>query len=200
MEIPRWRWLPGLSDDEISALERTWNILFPPDYRLFLQLLHAVGAEPPAGSRSRKGPVPVRKSKIVYNWLLDTEDLRGMFAWPFDGLAFDLEYNDLWLPEWGERPPTADARRKRLREAISSAPKLIPITGHRYLLAEPLQAGNPVLSVYQSDIIIYGADLRSFLLIEFANLLSIDRESTVQDDMNAAPRLVDIPFWGEVAQ
>ena len=92
---------------------------FPPDYRLFLRLLHAVGEEPPGAAHSRKRLVPVRKSKIVYNWLLDTKDLRGMFAWPFDGLAFDLEYNDLWLPEWGVRPPTRMRERKRLHEAIS---------------------------------------------------------------------------------
>ncbi len=100
----------------------------------------------------------------------------------------------------GRRPPTMDAQRKRLREAISSAPKLIPITRHRYLLAEPLRAGNPVLSVYQADIIIYGADLRRFLLIEFADLLGIDRESAIQEDMEVASRLEDIPFWGAVAQ
>ena len=196
---PRWRWLPGLSDEEIASIERKWNIRFPPDYRLFLHLLHAVGQEKPGTGRSRKRLVPVRKSKIVYNWLLDTKDLRRMFAWPFDGLAFDLEYDDLWLPDWGERPPTASARRKRLREAISSAPKLIPITGHRYLLAEPLRAGNPVLSVYQADIIIYGADLRRYLLVEFAHLLGIDRERAIQESMTAAQLLADIPFWGEVA-
>lgn len=196
---PRWRWLPGLSDVEIASIERRWNIRFPPDYHLFLRLLHAVGEETPGAGRSSKRLVPVRKSKIVYNWLLDTQDLRGMFAWPLDGLAFDLEHSDLWLPEWGERPPTEHARRMRLREAISTAPKLIPITSHRYLLAEPFRAGNPVLSVYQADIIIYGADLRRYLLVEFANLLGIDRERAIQESMTAAPLLEDIPFWGEVA-
>ncbi|HEU4783231.1 MAG TPA: hypothetical protein VFS83_07825, partial [Ktedonobacterales bacterium] len=178
---PRQRWLPGLSEEEIAGIERAWDLRFPPDYRLFLRLLHAVGEEMSADSRSRKRLVPVSKSKIVYNWLLDTKDLRRMFAWPFDGFAFDLEHNDLWLPKWGERPLTAGARRKRLREAISSAPKLIPITGHRYLLAEPLRAGNPVLSVYGLDIIIYGTDLRRFLLIEFAHLLGVDRDSVLQE-------------------
>lgn len=196
---PRQRWLPGLSDEEIAGIECTWAIRFPPDYRLFLRLLHAVGEEMSAGSRSRKRLVPVRKSKIVYNWLLDAKDLRAAFSWPFEGLGFGLENDDLfWLPEWGERPSSVDARRERLREAISSAPKLIPITGHRYLLAEPLRAGNSVLSIYGSDIVIYGADLRRYLLIEFAHLLGIDRDSVLRESMEAASRLGDIPFWGEV--
>ena len=196
---PRQRWLSGLTDEEIAGIEQTWEIRFPPDYRLFLRLLHAVGEEMSADTRSRKRLVPVSKSKIVYNWLLDTKDLRRMFAWPYDGLAFDLGNADLWLPGWGERPSTEDARRKGLREAISSAPRLIPITGHRYLLAEPLRAGNPVLSVYGLDIIIYGADLRRFLLIEFAHLLGIDRDRILRESMETASRLADIPFWGEVA-
>jgi hypothetical protein len=36
------------------------------------------------------------------------------------------------------------------------------------------------------------------LLIEFARLLGIDRDSVLQGSMEAASRLADIPFWGEV--
>jgi ATP-dependent Zn protease len=34
--------------------------------------------------------------------------------------------------------------------------------------------GNPVFSIYQSDIIEYGSDLRTYFLREFAQLLGID--------------------------
>ena len=99
---PERRWLPGLSEEEIGSVERTWSVRFPPDYRLFLQRLHAVGEVVPGAARGRKHLMPVRKSKVVYNWLLDAKELRAMFAWPFEGLAFDLEHNGLWLPAWGE--------------------------------------------------------------------------------------------------
>lgn len=82
---------------------------------------------------------------------------------------------------------------------MAAAPTLIPITGHRYLLAEPCRVGNPVLSVYQADIISYGADLRRYLLIEFAGLLGIPRPNVIQQAGEADPRLEDIPFWGEIA-
>lgn len=43
---------------------------------------------------------------------------------------------------------------------------LIPVCGHRYLPAEPCSAGNPVLSVYQMDIIVYGRDLAAYFAAE----------------------------------
>jgi hypothetical protein len=149
--------LPGLSEEEIASVEQIWHARFPPDFRRFLRRLHAVGEVVAGAARGRKHLMPVHKSKVVYNWLLDGKELRTAFAWPMEGLAFDLEHNDLWNATWGERLPTAGARRKRLEQAVAAAPKLIPITGHRYLLGEPCQTGNPVLSVYPSDVIICGA-------------------------------------------
>ena len=46
-------------------------------------------------------------------------------------------------------------------------PELLPIFGHRYLAAEPCRSGNPVFSIYQLDIIYYGANLADYLMIEF---------------------------------
>ena len=60
----------------------------------------------------------------------------------------------------------AAARAAIVRDAVAKAPKLIPLMGHRYLPAEPCEAGNPVLSVYQADIIYYGADLDAYFNIE----------------------------------
>jgi hypothetical protein len=56
---------------------------------------------------------------------------------------------------------------------VDAAPQLIPVIGHRYLLAEPCAAGNPVLSVYQSDLVVYGEDLRDFLLHDLADNLGL---------------------------
>ena len=83
---------------------------------------------------------------------------------------------------------------------MATAPMLIPITGHRYLLANSLEAGNPVLSVYGSDIICYGSNLRNLLLLEFSSLLSLDR-AEVTESANAGitqENISAIPFWGEL--
>jgi len=56
----------------------------------------------------------------------------------------------------------------RVGQKIAEAPKLIPVYSHRFLPSEPLANGNPVLSVWQTDIIIYhGPDLESYFEREF---------------------------------
>jgi len=53
-----------------------------------------------------------------------------------------------------------------LREVFNRAPKLIPLFGHRYIPEEPFESGNPVFSVYQTDVVHYGADLHDWLYRE----------------------------------
>lgn len=186
-DIPEIRWLPGLSEADIDDIERRWAIRFPPDYRLFLRLLHAVGEVVPASGLGRKHLSPIRLSKIVYNWQLDTKALKGALAWPTEGL----------LPHKRRKNgPTLEEEQLRLR--LADAPRLIPLAGHCYLVGEPRKAGNPVLSVYGTDIIPYGADLRGFLLIHFSRLLSLDHDRAYWQ-YGIAPDgvLRPIPFWGE---
>jgi hypothetical protein len=74
---------------------------------------------------------------------------------------------------------------------MENAPRLIPIFGHRYLPAEPEIAGNPVFSVYQTDIIYYGVDLRRYLSCEFGGL---DYALANRDE----PRR--IRFWADLVE
>ena len=60
---------------------------------------------------------------------------------------------------------------------------------HRYLPAEPNQPGNPVLSVYQTDVIYYGRDIRSYLALELPGL---------KNDVAAGRQLPHVPFWSEL--
>ncbi|MFX8441345.1 hypothetical protein ABTL81_20405, partial [Acinetobacter baumannii] len=75
---------------------------------------------------------------------------------------FDVENNAFWLAEWGSRPTETIARREIVQAAVAAAPTLIPLIGHRFLPSEPNEAGNPVFSVYQTDIIYYGANLEHY--------------------------------------
>jgi hypothetical protein len=50
---------------------------------------------------------------------------------------------------------------------LAAAPKLIPIYHHRMMPDEPHLKGNPVFSVWQTDIIYYGFDLEDYLRHEF---------------------------------
>lgn len=201
---PGTRWLGGLSEEQIAAVERQWSLHFPPDYRLFLARLHAV--DRPMRCRSWKyslsGEPTLHDNTSFYNWLTEGALIQDRLDVLADGLQFDVENNDLWRPSWGPKPATAPARVERVRELVSAAPRLIPVFGHRYLLAEPSQAGNPIFSIMQSDIIVFATDLRTYFLDEFADLLNISdadarKETAARVQANYASYLA-IPFWGDL--
>ena len=75
------------------------------------------------------------------------------------------------------------------RARVAQAPRLIPVMGHRYIPAEPELAGNPVFSVYQTDIIYYGVDLATYLRCEFGQL---DHVNAVREEARR------IRFWSEL--
>ncbi len=209
------RWLGGLSDDEIARVEQRWHVRFPPDYRLFLQRLYAVD-KPMRGARfegyaalppHENSPLLPVESPAFPCWLLDDPldiaYIKGRLDWLYQGFEFDLEHNALWPASWRTKPPTLTARKARMGKLLAAAPAMIPVHAHRYLLGDPCQAGNPVLSIYQSDIIVYGADLRSYLLKEFADLLGIDQSAAhalAEPDAEAYARVCAIPFWGEIIE
>lgn len=139
----------GLSDAELNACESEFGIRFPEDLRSFL-----------------KCALPV--SDRFPNWRNgDRDDLRSWLELPVEGILFDVEQNDFWLPEWGERPAELNNARNLVRELVAAAPKLIPVYSHRMIPDRPSLAGNPVFSVHQTDIIYYGCDLRDYFIHEF---------------------------------
>jgi hypothetical protein len=204
---PGTRWLRGLEEEQVAAVEHAWALLFPPDYRLFLRRLHAVDrplrctawGEAQAG---KPPPSVLRDAPAFYNWLTDGAIVQRRLDELATGLVFEVEENALWRPSWGTRPATAERRAQAVRQLVAKAPRLIPIFGHRYLLAEPCRAGNPVFSIMQADIVVYGADVRSYLLVECLDLLNLDTvqvRRTVDDLIKGRfPEYTAIPFWGDL--
>jgi hypothetical protein len=139
----------GLTAEEIAAAEAEHGFRFPSDIRAFLE--NAL----PVGERFPDWRSP------------STEFIRDRLAWPADSICFDVEHNAFWLPAWGLVPGSLAEAHARVRQAVRAAPFLIPIFGHRYLPALPCDSGNPVFSVYQTDIIYYGLDFPSYLFAEF---------------------------------
>jgi len=139
---------PGLSLDEILRAEKEFGFQFPPDLRSFLQTALPCGEGFP-------------------DWRSIDDVLAEWLQWPLEGILFDIEHNDFWLPEWGLRPTQLAGAFDRVHGLIRSAPKLIPIYRHRMIPDEPNCSGNPVFSVHQTDIICYGANLRDYVEREF---------------------------------
>lgn len=140
---------PGLTAQQIQAAETEHGFNFPPDLRSFLE--YAL----PLGERFPDWRSP------------SSEFIHDRLTWPADSMCFDIEHNVFWLPAWGAKPASLEEAQAKARQAVRSAPFLIPIFAHRYLPAVPCEAGNPVFSVYQTDIIYYGFDLPSYLFADF---------------------------------
>ena len=139
----------GLTDTEIADIEKKYGFRFPLDLRDFLQTALPTGSLFP-GWRSE-----------------DDSLIRETLRLPLDGILFDVERNNFWLSDWGPRPALLEDSRKVVESLVDRAPRLIPVYGHRMMPDRPQVAGNPVLSVHQTDIIYYGFDLDDYFRHEF---------------------------------
>lgn len=139
----------GLTDEEVKRAEETFGFTFPADLRSMLQAFLPVSDGFPDW---REGKV-----RDLLDWLDE----------PIEGICFDVEENGFWLDAWGERPADVDDAIEEARRHVAKEPVLIPVFTHRFVPAEPAQAGNPVFSVVQSDVLCYGDDLEDYFQKEF---------------------------------
>lgn len=189
------RWNGGYTEAEIQAFEKEWNIQFPPDYRMYLKVLGAPDRPCFAAWFEDGDELMVGEEYMLLDLHEDPAAIERKLHWPAEGLLRSVEHGE-WWQAWGEKPTTLQERQQKLSELLKQAPPLIPIYGHRYLVGLPLAAGNPVLSVMGSDIIVYGLDLPGYLQHEFSDLLQGEtfwqsRPWTEKED----ERLSSIPFW-----
>jgi hypothetical protein len=164
---------PGLTEAELTRAEALHEFRFPPDLHSLLSLAFPVGERFP----DWRDP--------------ESEQIRKYLAWPLEGIQFDIEHNGFWWEPWGPRPEDLGEAFEIARVRVEEAPRLIPVYGHRYLPAEPDLPGNPVFSVYQTDIILYGVDLRSYLASEFG-------VATASGSVLPEPRR--IRFWTDLVE
>ncbi|SDE20704.1 hypothetical protein [Glycomyces harbinensis] len=162
--------LPGLTDDELADVESEFGFEFGDDHRAFL----AAGL--PLGALGEEGHWP--------NWRYgDPDALRARLAWPVNGVLFDVEQGTFWYDAWGPRPTETEAAVAEAREHLARVPVMVPIYSHRYLPAGRENWGHPILSMYQTDIIVYGADLVDYVENEFGRTrhhLTGDPQATVE--------------------
>ena len=167
----------GLSDEEVQQIENKFNLRFPPDLQYFLQ---------------KELPI----SNGFVNWRLGLQskieamDIRKRIDWPFSGIVFDIEHNAFWMEEWGEKSNDLNENIMVAEIYYETYPKMIPIYSHRYIPSEPHKTGNPVFSIYQTDIIYYGYDLAHYFAHEFRFELS-DKFPTIDE-----PRYIE--FWSDI--
>lgn len=214
------RWLHGLTEGEITAIEKRWNVAFPPEYRLFLSKLHAPDRPRAGVFTDADHTLKLFSSPSFYNWQTDELAIRDRYDHLVEGLVWSA--TEGYLPGTWERKVVPEekkrAERAHFQELVQAAPKLVPVYSHRYLLVEPCQEGNPVLSIVGSDMIVYGATFRDYLIREFLEIIDkelYDRIHEIGELEGTSDEAVselyehygltrlkaedygDIPFWGE---
>ncbi len=187
------RWRGRLTEAEIQAAEQRFGLVFPPDYRLFLERLHTPDPEMVGATFAGGYTLVPTTGRLFHDWTGDPALIAERIAWPIEGLLWSIEQDDGWFIAWGDRPRTKAQREAKVRGMAAAGAQLVPICGHRYLAGPPDRAGNPVLSIYGADTIIYGANLRSFLPLE----LGLKSRASAEDN-SAIARVESIPFWQEV--
>ena len=169
----------GLTDEELITVEAEFNITFPPDLQLLLCMA-----------------LPVSKGFVNWRMALSyrkyEQEVTDRINWPLEGMFFDISNNVFWDSRWGEKPVKFEEQKEIAIINYKQYPKLIPIYSHRYIPDVPHEAGNPVFSVYQMDIIYYGFDLATYFRNEFHIKLPEYLE------IPYAPKVIE--FWSEQAE
>ena len=139
----------GLTDDEFARIEAAFGFEFADDHRAFL----AAGL--PVGGRWPDWRNEGRRS------------LRKRLKFPLDGVLFDVEWSDFWGDGWGQRPSRMKDALRTATYQLARVPRMVSLYSHRYLPGGHGSFGHPVLSIVQTDIIVYGADLPDYIESEF---------------------------------
>jgi hypothetical protein len=141
----------GLSSEQIVSIEAQLGFRMPDDFAYLFQNLQDPG-------------------RVLFPWSeFDKGNYDEKIKWVLRGVEFDIERNHLWLERWGTKPDALSTALNIARKDFDTWPRLLPIYGHRFLAAQPCRSGNPVLSIMQTDVIYYGADLPHYLLNEFVD-------------------------------
>lgn len=169
--------MAGYTQTELDDVQAKWALRFPPD---LIEIY-----------RERRRVIEHEDERFCsFDWIAAPDAvIRDALDWPLKGFLFDVE-RGLWWPEWGEMPAALGARREKFKTIFSQAPGLIPICGHRCLPQTPCEAGNPVFSVWQMDVIHYGADLEHYAR----------RENLIAANDVPLPPIKHIAFWSRAVE
>lgn len=152
------KWLEGLSEEEILEYENVLGFAFPEIYKFYLRNMN--GTDKPAVN-SYGDSETVAYAADYYSFPRDLEIVKDRIKWIYDEFLVDEE----------------EIKREKI-------PHIIPITGHRFLIADNC-AENPVLSIYGRDAIVYSPNLQKFLVADI-----FENSSIVAADLN-----YEIKLW-----
>lgn len=212
------KWI-GLKAEEIDAIEEKYDIKFTPEHRVFLSILHTLDRKltyEEKVSFEEDAEVIVEEYSFFYNWQEDEVEIADKLNWPYRTILQDVQgRNGVWLKSWGPRPSSEEEKTAIFSAWLDKAPKLLPIFSHRFVVSDTTLVDRPILSVWGSDIIVYGWNLRHYLLCELTdhlNLLELvydeEDECNYSEDVKAVTEIRkfeyskskerELPYWKEL--
>ena len=190
-------WKAGMSQAEIDQAEEIFGAPFPAEYRAFLAILNAPNkaAHWFLFDGDELKPAPPRN--IFTDWSQGLADVDRKEADLISGILFDVEKGAIWHDYWGERPNSEADRAAHIRGLVQSAPRLIPLHSHRFLVSGLDLEPTPVLSVMQSDVIYYSDCIEDCLAADFPDLApGLETPDFTLQDKRCFDALAAVPFWG----
>lgn len=169
------KWI-GMTESEIEQTEKEFSLKFTQEHRQFLKILHAIDKkEVYTYEDDETGEVTSQESPFFYNWITDKEEIKDTMYWPYKTMLSDVKgTNRVWLKSWGNiRPKSDETKEKIFSEWFQRIPKLIPIYAHRFVVSNHNNTQNPILSIRGSDTIVYGWNMRHYLLRELEEHLNL---------------------------
>lgn len=167
------KWI-GLTESVIDSIERKYGVKFSHEHREFLKVLHSIDRKEIVAyteTFDEDAEIKYDHCTFFYNWLNDEDEIRDVLNWPYRTIFEDvLGVNKVWLKSWGIRPKSDIDKEKIVSEWFKQTPKVLPITSSRYMVNDPNSEEKPVLSIRGSDIIVYGWNMRHYLLNELKEL------------------------------
>lgn len=210
------KWI-GMKENEIDDIEKENNIKFSSYHREFLKILHTTDKKQVferTTTFDEDAEVFYEERSYFYNWNTDIENIKRQLNDVYEDLLKSTTERGFWLKSWGIRPESIDERKATFVNWYNKAPKLIPINGHRFVISEPKNADNAILSVVGIDTIIYGVNMRNYLLNELRDELGLyklvynketdeyddEYEETLKEALSLGYKLqneIEIPIWKE---
>ncbi|RPD50409.1 hypothetical protein DNI29_06355 [Hymenobacter sediminis] len=212
------KWV-GLSEKQVNDVEKKYSIAFTPEHREFLRILHTIDRKEKVEyteTFDEDAEVLIEERPFFYNWLEDDEEIRYRLDWPFTTIYDDVTgRSKVWLKSWGERPAHDEDIKQIYSDWFEKAPKLLPLTSHRFIVSGQNLSCRPVLSVWGADTIVYGWNLRSYLLHELYSHLNIgeliydkgyagyyydfkEEVKHIFENDSMCNEVNSIPYWGEI--
>jgi hypothetical protein len=143
---PNTKWLSGMSEKEISDLEKMLDIDFPND--IILLLKNTKGLNMP-----QKNVNSQENNKELNQWHLNADHLNNYKIDPNIIKTCVTIFQSI---------------KNEKMEFDKNIYKLVPIFDHRYIL---IKNGNkvetPIFSIFEDDIVLYANSLESYLELEF---------------------------------